>query len=309
MNGRVPALAASFGFAILMSLLPVNRALCLTSQDVPAAESPTASSSGIAPEPAPDPSPPVTEREALPNENQANPEGASGSTAQSDMSAETTGGDTGSADEQSAGAADVQQIEPAAEASSAPPALDARALTVGPELADQSLDPEIKKAIAPALAASLRLTESARKQLANGQVDDAMRGLARAVSLDPSNAFAYYYIGRAYLARKNYAQALTFFRRADIGFHAQPDWRGEALSYEGLCDEESGKSMDAAQAYKQALAASPANFRARVGYGRLANIMSPAQDLDDQASGQDLATIPSAPESAPVEQAPPPPPE
>jgi len=73
--------------------------------------------------------------------------------------------------------------------------------------------------------------------------------LARAVSLDPSDAFAYYYLGRGYLTKGNYTQALTFFRREGIGFNGRRKWAAEALSYEGICDEELGKPTDAAQAY------------------------------------------------------------
>jgi tetratricopeptide (TPR) repeat protein len=178
-------------------------------------------------------------------------------------------------------------------------------------LGNESLDAEITKAVAPAMAASLRLTESARKGLVDGQIDDAMRDLTRAVSLDPLDAFAYYYLGRAYFVRKNYAQALTFFRRAEIGFGGRHDWTAEALSYEGTCDEELGKASDAVQIYKRALAASPNNFRARVGYGRLASIVSPVENVDAPLPDQDLAIPPpEAPdESAPPEQPPPPPPE
>jgi tetratricopeptide (TPR) repeat protein len=161
------------------------------------------------------------------------------------------------------------------------------------------------------LAASLRLTESGRKLLVDGQVDDAMRDLTRAISLDPSDAFAYYYLARAYLARKNYMQALTFFRRAEIGFNGRPDWAAEALSYEGICEEELGEATEAALAYKRALAASPNNFRARVGYGRLASIAGPVENIDAPPPNQDLAIPPpSVPDEAtPPEQPPPPPPE
>jgi tetratricopeptide (TPR) repeat protein len=231
---------------------------------------------------------------------------------QNDTSKETPlGNDGGSANLESEHQAGTAETQPATEATPPPPALDVTALTVGPDLGNQSLDPEINKAVAPALAASLRLTEAARKRLNDGQVDDAMRDLTRAVSLDPSDAFAYYYLGRVYLARNNYTQALTFFRRAEIGFNGRADWTAEALSYEGLCDEELGKGSEAAQAYKQALAASPNNFKARVGYGRLASVAGPAGNVDAPPPGQDLAIPPpSAPdEPAPPEQPPPPPPE
>jgi Tfp pilus assembly protein PilF len=174
-----------------------------------------------------------------------------------------------------------------------PPALDAGALEVVPELGNESLDPEIGKAANPELSASIRLTDDARKRLGEGGVNDAMRDLARAVSLDPSNAFAYYYLGRVFLARKDYAQAGIFFRWAETAFNGRSDWSAEAFSYEGLCDEEMGNSEDATEAYTDALAASPNNFRARVGYGRVANITGRTEDTEVSPPAQDLAVPPS----------------
>jgi tetratricopeptide (TPR) repeat protein len=177
-----------------------------------------------------------------------------------------------------------------------PPALDAGALEVGPELGNESLDPEIGKATDPEVSASIRVTEDARKRLVDGRVDDAMRDLARAVSLDPSNGFAYYYLGRVFLARKDYAQAGIFFRWAETAFNGRADWSAEAFSYEGLCDEEMGNTEDASEAYTEALEDSSNNFRAKVGYGRVANITGPTENADGSPPSQDLEVPPpSAP--------------
>jgi TolA-binding protein len=307
------AFLASLTFVLLTGLLLANGAFCLTSQDVPAAELPTSNASpeiGSSPTPRSEPSPGVSA--VLPTDNHTSPADQPGAAFQNDTSDENSiSNDTGSGDLQNEQGTGTPGYQAGAETTPPPPALDAGVMAVGPELGSQSLDPEITKAIVPALAASLRITESARKRLINGQVDDAMRDLARAVSLDPSDAFAYYYLGRAYLARNNYTQALTFFRRAEIGFSGRPDWTAEALSYEGICDEELGKIAEAAEAYRRALADSPNNFRARVGNGRLASVPGPLENVDAPPPSQDLdIPPPSAPdESAPLEQPPPPPPE
>jgi TolA-binding protein len=303
---------ASFAVAALGVVLKVDSAFSLTSQDLPAADLPTNNPTpGIASAPSPGPVPSPAAPEALPTEVDITPEPSPAAAAPNDSSENSPGNDAGAADLQTDEETKTSESEPAALPSPPPPALDAGAVTLGPELGDKTLDPEINKAVAPTLAASLRLTESARKRLGVGHFDDAMRDLARAVSLDPSDAFAYYYLGRAYLTKGNYTQALTFFRRAEIGFNGRPEWTAEALSYEGICDEELGKPTDAAQAYKRALAASPNNFRARIGYGRLASITGPEANVDAAPPDQDLAIPPpSAPdESVPPEQPPPPPPE
>jgi TolA-binding protein len=313
MRYRSVVFVVSFALVALASLLVAEGAFCLTSQNVPAAEMPVANASPGTPSspasgatPSPEDLPPSQPENYEPQEPASAPapqdytDGDKSFTDDSDSTdLETEQGD------------DTAEPQPAAEATVPPPALDADTMTVGPELGNESLDPEIAKAIAPAMVASLRLTESARKHLADGQVDDAMRDLAGAVSLDSADAFAYYYLGRAYLAKKDYMEALTFFRRAEIGFNGRADWTAEALSYEGICEEELGKDTDALQAYKRALAASPNNFHARIGYGRLANIASPMENVDAPPPDQDLAIPPpEAPdEPAPSDQPPTPAPE
>lgn len=191
-----------------------------------------------------------------------------------------------------------------------PPALDLSATGIAPDLGAVSLEPEVRKAATPSRAASIRLTEAARKELTSGDTDAALRGLARAVSIDPGNPFAYYYLGRAYLSRRNYSQALTFFQRAELGFAARPDWLGETLSYEGACDEQLGRRDGAAKAYQRAVAAAPQNFRAQAGYGRLGPALAPVAnfDLPPPASGDAALPPPISVPAPPPEEQPPPPP-
>jgi tetratricopeptide (TPR) repeat protein len=193
-----------------------------------------------------------------------------------------------------------------------PPALDLGAMQSGPDLAAASLDDEIKKADTPARTAALRVTEQARTELQAGKTDDAIRDLGRAVSIDPGNPFEYLYLGRAYIARRNYAQALIFLRRAEIGFATRPDWLGTTVGFEGACYEELGHNPEAALAYQRALGTAPSNLTARVGYSRLATYLpSPPAAVDAAAPPTRDAPPPpehDAAKPAPNEAAPPPPP-
>jgi tetratricopeptide (TPR) repeat protein len=193
-----------------------------------------------------------------------------------------------------------------------PPALDLGTVQSGPDLAAASLDGEIKKADTPARAAALRVTEQARTELGAGKTDDAIRDLGRAVSIDPGNPFEYFYLGRAYIARRNYAQALIFLKRAEIGFAARPDWLGATVGFEGACYEELGQNSDAALAYQRALGTAPSNLTARVGYSRLASYLpSPPAAVDAVVPPTQDAPPPpehDAAKPAPAEAAPPPPP-
>ena len=181
-----------------------------------------------------------------------------------------------------------------------PPALDVTAITTSPDPSEATLEREVKSARSPSLAASIRLTEQARRELAIGKTDDAIRTLGRAVSIEPANPFQYFYLGRAYMVRKNYAQAVTFLKRAELGFGTRPDWLGATLSYEGACYEVLGKMVDAAHAYQRAFAVSPNNLMARVGFSRLAPLIAPpalpdaqAQQAQEGASGE--ASVPPPP--------------
>jgi hypothetical protein len=194
-----------------------------------------------------------------------------------------------------------------------PPALDLGASRSGPDLSSMPLTGEFKKAATPARAAALRVTEQARVELAGGKTDDALRDLGRAVSIDPSNPFEYFYLGRVYIARGNYKQALAFLQRAEIGFAARPDWLGETVGFEGACDEELGQTTDGALAYRRALGSAPNNLRARVGLSRLGGYLPATATADESAATAPAEEAPPPPERAaagpaPDEAAPPPPP-
>ena len=256
---------------------PGIRLALVSEEPIPAADLPTTSPGNVAPSPGPS-------SVASPSAGGAPPAGEGDSneyddsTAGSDENkdvpepmapnAEPTANSAASPD---AGAGASQALAPvgAASGEAPPPALDLSAVTPAPDLGAASLASEVRHAASPGLAASIRITEQARRELADGDADTALRDLGRAVSIDGGNPFAYYFLGRVYLARRNYSQALTFFQRAELGFAPRPDWRGETLSFEGACEEELGRGPDAAKAYQEAVADAPGNFRALAGHGRL----------------------------------------
>jgi tetratricopeptide repeat protein len=188
------------------------------------------------------------------------------------------------------------------------PAIDVGSIATTPQISDASLTPMIDTAPTPARAASLRITEAQRVALEQGHTDNAIRELAYAISIDPSNSYAYFYLGRAYVARRDYGQAETFFKRAEIGLASNSAWLGEAYAFEGLSLEQSGKSTEAAAAYQKALAASPGNLTARVGVTRVGAVVPASATTSESAPNLDqpAPTEPDAP--GPPEEAPAPPP-
>jgi len=161
--------------------------------------------------------------------------------------------------------------QPAAIRTEVPPMLDVTGAVSTVQISDGSLVPEFATAISnPARAASIRTVERARQEIIAGHAEDAIHLLTRSLSIDPTDPYSYFYLGRAYLIKKNYSQALTFFQRAGIGFTANPAWLGESCAFEGLAYEETGRLNEAAGAYRRALQASPSNRIGLTGYGRLA---------------------------------------
>src|SRR4029077_8205629 len=153
--------------------------------------------------------------------------------------------------------------------------IDVGSIATTPQIRALRPTPLIDTAPTPVRAASLRITEARRVALARGHTQDAIRELAHAISIDPSNSYAYFYLGRAYVARRDYAQAQTFFKRAEIGLASNSAWLGETYAFEGVCLEQAGKSADAAAAYQKALTASPGNLTARGGGTRGSAFLPP----------------------------------
>jgi len=187
------------------------------------------------------------------------------------------------------------------------PPLEPGSVALSLRISDSSLQGLIDKEQNPARAASMRIAEQARTELLGGHPDVASRDLDGAVSIDPSDPYAYFYLGRASIAKENYAQAMTFLKRAEIGFGSRnPLWLSETLGFEALTYEESGHDAAAAAAYQQALQVNPGNLMARVGYTRLAPSLAPPEGAP--AAGADAPAPAGQPIPAPPPSSPPPPP-
>ena len=139
------------------------------------------------------------------------------------------------------------------------------------QISDAPLDSLIQRVrtAQPALAASLRMTDQAREQILNHHEDDAIQTLTGAMSIDGGDPYAYFYLGRAYLEKKKYDQAVTFLSRAENRLGDNPQWLGETLAFEGLANEQAGQTPQAIACYQKALVAVPGDLMARVGLTRL----------------------------------------
>ena len=76
----------------------------------------------------------------------------------------------------------------------------------------------------PRAMASLQLTEQGQELLERKKVDDAIRVLERAVSLNPGNGRNYYYLAEAWLQKRNINQANEFNSLAGIYLEGDRTW-------------------------------------------------------------------------------------
>lgn len=215
-----------------------------------------------------------------------------------------------------AGAASSPESSPdesQAGAAAVPTPAELLSVPISAPVSASSLEPLIQATTDPSLAASLRITDEAREQIGENHADEAIRTLGRALSIDADNAYAYFYLGRAWLMKKDYRQALTFFSRAELGLGSNAPWLAETVSFEGACYEEMNRDQDAALAYQRAVQLAPGNLMARAGYGRLAAALPPPPvPPEEQPTAQDADQTPpeeneirTVPEGEPLETAPP----
>jgi hypothetical protein len=170
------------------------------------------------------------------------------------------------------------------------------------QLSDQPLENAIDATAMPTRKTSMRIADQARRELLKHEPDEAIRTLGRALSIDAGDPFVYFYLGRAYLMKHNYDQALTFWQRAAISFSDNPKWLGETLSFEAAAKERLGQTEGARTDFARAVKLAPDNQLAKDGYARLGP-PPPPTEAEPTESG------PIEAEPPPAEAPPPPPPE
>jgi tetratricopeptide (TPR) repeat protein len=128
----------------------------------------------------------------------------------------------------------------------------------------------IDAATPPQVAAATRLANQGRTLLSTGDGDDALEVLERAISVDPSNAYAYYFLAELHFRQKSYEQAIAFSDRAALlSARLKGPWLTRSYTLHGQALEAVGRMADARSAYRRALLADHQNGTARLGLGRV----------------------------------------
>jgi tetratricopeptide (TPR) repeat protein len=134
---------------------------------------------------------------------------------------------------------------------------------------DSSLLAKISPRTSPQRAASIRLTEEGRKLLEAEEYGKALSRLERSITIDSSNPYGYYYLGKAQHKLGRHRESLNFLEVAESSFGAEPYWLSETLALKGDNFRALGMSRRAEASYDQALRLNSGNRAAIEGLNRL----------------------------------------
>ncbi|HLB59673.1 MAG TPA: tetratricopeptide repeat protein [Bdellovibrionota bacterium] len=119
----------------------------------------------------------------------------------------------------------------------------------------------------PRKKASLNETNKGKTALNKNDFATASQHLEAAISIDPSNGFAYYYLALLQYRQGRYQESLGHLRQAKVHF-SDNKWVTESHVMTGRVEEELRQWDKAAQEYESALQISPENNEAQDGLAR-----------------------------------------
>ena len=91
--------------------------------------------------------------------------------------------------------------------------------------------------LSPRAQASLRLTAQAKKLIQNGQPNDAILTLERAINLNPANGLNYYFMAEAWLEKGEVDEAMKFNGLAASSLEESPAWMDRVEEQRGRIEE------------------------------------------------------------------------
>ena len=143
-------------------------------------------------------------------------------------------------------------------------------LPVGPPVAEEGpLTAKIDPKTPPQRAASLRLTEEGKKLLAAGDPAKAVSRLEKAIAIDSTNPYGYFYLAQAHFLLSRHQESLNFLDVAESRFSGDAYWLSEIYALRGEIHRAQGDLDRADFTYTQALRLNPANRLAAEGLSRV----------------------------------------
>jgi TolA-binding protein len=124
---------------------------------------------------------------------------------------------------------------------------------------DSSLLAKIIPGTPPQRAASLRLSEEARKLIDSGEYAKALSRLERAIALDSTNAYGHFLLAKTQFGLRRYKDSLNFLEVAEARLGGEPFWLSEVYALQGENYRALGMTERAEESYAKALAINPDN--------------------------------------------------
>jgi len=142
---------------------------------------------------------------------------------------------------------------------------------------DSSLLAKIIPGTPPQRAASLRLSEEARKLIDSGEYAKALSRLERAIALDSTNAYGHFLLAKTQFGLRRYKDSLNFLEVAESRLGGEPFWLSEVYALEGENYRALGMAERAEESYAKALAINPDNRTAAEALSAKQSQAQPAQ--------------------------------
>lgn len=142
---------------------------------------------------------------------------------------------------------------------------------------DSSLLAKIIPGTPPQRAASLRLSEEARKLIDSGEYAKALSRLERAIALDSTNAYGHFLLAKTQFGLRRYKDSLNFLEVAESRLGGEPFWLSEVYALEGENYRALGMAERADESYAKALAINPDNRTAAEALSPKQSQTQPAQ--------------------------------
>lgn len=142
---------------------------------------------------------------------------------------------------------------------------------------DSSLLAKIIPGTPPQRAASLRLSEEARKLIDSGEYAKALSRLERAIALDSTNAYGHFLLAKTQFGLRRYKDSLNFLEVAESRLGGEPFWLSEVYALEGENYRALGMAERAEESYAKALAINPDNRTAAEALSAKQSQTQPAQ--------------------------------
>ncbi len=138
-----------------------------------------------------------------------------------------------------------------------------------PVVVDKPLTELIQPETSPQRAASLRLTEEGKAYLQSGNLIKASEALEKAITIDTSNPYAYYYFAKLRSEKGEHKQSLGLLSKAEILFKDNQFWLSNVYSLMGRNHESLFQYNNAKKRYEQALKLNEENIEVKEGIERL----------------------------------------